>query len=190
MDIAWTHKAESIYTRHTLRVNEIFSFLLLVHSLPPVKTSPTPEFLTNIYYSSKKPKEDSNYQISPAISTHFDAVDSRKPSYFDMTPDAIRNAIKRPYHNRPYSNDPPIEIIPSSQFFREKGKMKDIAAVIKPPEMSDDLVKAALPPQIASVPQLSYPTQQLIQVNSKPVPFLCLLRSLCCQYYFLESKQF
>jgi len=81
-----------------------------------------------------------------------------------MSPDAIRNVLKNPF-GRPYSNDPAIEIIPSSQFFMEKGNMKDIAAVIKPPEIPDALVKAALPPHIASVPQLNYSTQQLIQVR-------------------------
>jgi len=159
--------------KHGRSVIKSFLFESPVHS--PVKTSPTAEFLTNIYYNNKKPAHasshfgDNHYEISPAISTHFNSEDSRKPGsssapYFDMSPDAIRNVMKNQF-GRPYSNDPAIEIIPSSQFFREKGNMRDIAAVIKPPEIPDALVKAALPPHIASVPQLSYPTQQLIQVR-------------------------
>jgi hypothetical protein len=149
-----------------------------------VKPSPTPEFLTNIYYNpfkgtgggssafkSSNTEITSHYQrpgghnqdITPAISSHHHHYTSaRDKPFLDMTPDDIRTAIRTP--TSPYTQDQAIEIISSSQFFKHKGNMRDIAAVIKPPELSDELVKAALPPQIAAVPQLSYPTQQLIQV--------------------------
>ncbi|CAG7836269.1 unnamed protein product [Allacma fusca] len=66
-----------------------------------------------------------------------------------------------------YENDPGIELIPSSAYYKAKEagiiSSGEIAAVLKPETMSDDDVKSQLRQDVANIPQITYPNGKVPQ---------------------------